>query len=239
MTALQLATVAAPDDEADDAPAAVAASPAPPPVRRRNRPPQGGTPASGSPSPTTGPSDDTPTEIRLRMAWEMRLEGRTVVEIARHFGKCERTIRSWLTTARTKQAHAFNKRSAAEHAADIETKYAKSYAIHLQALNVARLAGDYLAMSKIASRMDAHTSGHASFLLRAGVFDRANFAPPSSGGPGEIPDSVTRSQPGLALMKIMANDMLSALSPHRGDTEVDYDQAWTDINAEVDVDPVF
>lgn len=181
MSALALATIAAPaDDDADDVPPF--GLPRTPPVARvRCRPgapdaSSPGTPPTASPALAgTVPEDDSnPSMARLRTVLEMVAAGKTQAEIGQHFGRSPRTIRDWYTKAKGQQIATFRQTTAEDIAADIESKFARSYARWASILERAQEAGDLKLEIMAQARMDQSHVHRVQALARMNLFGDGN-----------------------------------------------------------------
>lgn len=185
MSALALATITPPaDDDADDVPPF--AFPCQPPVARvRRRPGASGAPIPGMPSTAapepagTIPEDDSnPSTARLRTVLEMIAAGKTQAEIGQHFGRSPRTIRDWYAKAKAQQVATFRQATVEDIAADIETKFARSYARWASILERAQEAGDLKLEIMAQARMDQSHVHRVQALARMGLFGDANLMKP-------------------------------------------------------------
>lgn len=206
-TALQLATALSEDDTHDVSAAFLPSPPAP--IRRRNRPPQPGSPASTLPSVTALLS----TAERNRMVLRMHMAGKTHAEIGQHFGRSVRTIADWYGEAKKDLAKTFRQNTAEDIAAEIEMKFARSFAQWNSILERAQATGNLKLEISALARMDQSQVHRVKALQGIGYFEHVDFKPDMD----REEDSVTRSRPYLQYIQASMAHSMAQGTKHEGE----------------------
>jgi transposase len=141
-------------------------------------------PAAVAPAVNDGPND-APDIVRLRAVLSMSAEGRTQREIARHFGKDERTIRRWATEAQRRQVAILRNYDAEGELAKALYHLNDEFAFAMRTRRIAEETGNLKLALKANQQCQRITETRLAILTKFGLFDGFQLGSNSADNPHE------------------------------------------------------
>ena len=138
-----------------------------PEPRNRTRLPKGKT----GPEFVAPAAKGEPDIVKLRAVLTMSAEGRTQREIAKHFGKDERTIRRWTAEARRRQVTNLRSYDAEKELAKALYHLDDEFAVAMRIRRIAEETVDFKLALKANEQCQRITETRLAILTKFGLFD--------------------------------------------------------------------